>query len=219
MKTKLLELWNNKRTLCIISGCIAIVLITVVIVLCVINSKKEVAADSFVSTSEKTTTIVSETTTITETTTEKITEAPTQTADQTTKAKITTTKGTTPKSSPMEAQKPDSDSKPVITLTTQNFPIKFTSYGKQFEITSASIKNIKSSGEFELEATVLRCDDGIEGKGNGSFRVLIKDSQGNVQKTSMGVGLLEIGQSDLGLSTFGVRDGTVGPYTVELVQI
>lgn len=174
-------------------------------------------------TAKETTTAPVETNTAKPTETQKPTEnaKPTESAPKPTEAKPKPTEKSTEKQTEKATEAPKPQKQAPKFIFTQSFPIKVTAYDAQFDVTKASVTGGYWSGDtyiFDIRVSMKRCDDGIDGKKNGTARMTIKDSKGNVvRRTSIVVGSLAVGEEKSGLIGWSVD--APGTYTIEFSSI
>ncbi len=222
---------------------LCVALLTVSILLTLASCGDDKASEDNTTTTESTTiattkapektTEASTTTTALSTTVVEETEATQKTtkADkaEATQAKPTQVKPTESKPKPTQAKPTEAkttEAKPQKAtpkfVFTQSLPVKVTAFSAEFEVVKANTANGYWYNEdtylFEINITVTRCDDGINEEKASAVQMTIKDSNGNVvRSTSTSAGMLSIGEQGTGCMAWSV-DGP-GTYTIEFSSI
>jgi len=227
---------NNFKRLCA-------VLLTASIILTFVSCGDDTATDNNTTTTESTTitttkapekTTEASTTTTSISTTGVIETEATQTTTKSGKTETTQEKPTQVK--PTEAKTKPTQAKPTEAKTTeakpqkatpkfiftQSLPVKVTAFSAEFEVIKAYISDGYWYNEdtylFDINITVKRCDDGINEEKASAVQMTIKDSNGNVvRSTSTSAGMLSIGEQGTGCMAWSVD--APGTYSIEFSSI
>ena len=136
-----------------------------------------------------------------------------------TEAKTKPTQAKTTEAKTTEAKPQKATPKFVFT---QSLPVKVTAFSAEFEVIKAYTGNGYWYNEdtylFDISITVKRCDDGINEEKASAVQMTIKDSNGNVvRSTSTSAGMLSIGEQGTGCMAWSVD--APGTYTIEFSSI
>ena len=144
---------------------------------------------------------------------------PTEENTKPTQAKPTETNPKPTQAKPTEAKPQKATPKFVFP---QSLPVKVTAFSAEFEVIKAYIGDGYWYNEdtylFDINITVKRCDDGINEEKASAVQMTIKDSNGNVvRSTSTSAGMLSIGEEGTGCMAWSVD--SPGTYTIEFSSI